>query len=390
MRLRELFTAGGGARRLQVRARSPWPLAAYAPTRDLARPDYPFWDRARRAGVPGLELSGLLLRPLSSKAAAWVLGDPPAWNDPRLARWWLANHAAILRAYEESLALGDCFLVINADGMVTVVPPHVVEPLWSQDEDQIGAIAGWQIAERFPDGTGVIDCYTDRRRERTIERPGRSPVTTRYPNPIGRAPIVHLANGVGADEVFGRPEGEALIPALRRYGAIFEAALNGNIRQGRPTPVIERMGSAEQVARFWERFGRRETVTEPDGTQTAIDVIDFDPDQLLTLGGEASFDYKAPGSFSKDTETLLGLLFYLVLEHSEIPEFAWGGAIASSKASAETQREPFVQWIAKKRSAARAWMLDVAAIAAALLMLETPGAPPIGLGFAWPDENKEN
>ena len=143
--------------------------------------------------------------------------------------------------------------------------------------------------------------------------------TERFANLIGRIPVIHVANRWGADEFYGRPEGDALIPALQRYGDVIDAAIRGNIRQGRPTPVIEKMGTAEQVRKFWEKFGRRETQTLPDGSTETVDVIDFDPDQLLTLGGEAQFKYAAPGSFSGDTQTLLSVLFYLVVQHREIP-----------------------------------------------------------------------
>jgi hypothetical protein len=382
-RWRELIGAPG---RLRVGTRGLW---ASFPTRDTAQADYRFWDRARRGRARGLELSGLFLKPLGSKVAAWVLGARPVWTPGALDAWWAANHAAILRGYEESLDLGDCFLIVNGDLSVSVVPPHVVEPLL----DGEGRALGWRITEVYqaPDGdrTTIIDEYTAEARTRTVRR-GMSVKTEVYPNVSGCIPVVHIANLAGADEVFGRPEGEALVAALQRYGDVFDAALKGNIRQGRPTPVIERMGSAEQVQKFWERFGRTETTTLPDGSTETVEVIDFDPDQLLTLGGEATFGYKAPGSFSGDTQTLLNLIFYLVIEHTELPEFAWGGAISSSKASAETQMPPFVKFIEKKRGAAASWMLELARVALAYLRLIEPGLqrdPDVdtaNLGITWP------
>ncbi len=129
----------------------------------MATADYRYWDRARRAKARGLEISGLLLKPLASKVAAWTLGDMPEWSvsvgagNQRLHRavpdlastalnhWWASNHAEILRGYEEALALGDCYLVINADLSVTVVPPHVVDPLL----DARGEVAGWRITESY-------------------------------------------------------------------------------------------------------------------------------------------------------------------------------------------------------------------------------------------------
>lgn len=391
-RVEELIGGGGRVRIRQING--------LAPTRDSSTADYRFWDKARRGKARGLEISGLLLKPLGSKAAAWVMGDPPHWSadDPAgaaLDAWWARSHSEILRGYEEALNLGDAYLVINADLSVTVLPPSVVEPLL----DGAGQVAGWRISEStdltpahqervsFPSrvafgnvwGEGkkiqpagavkIVDEYTAAGRVRRIKRGGVVVSTERWDNLIGRVPVIHIANRYGADEFYGRPEGDALIPTLQRYGDVIDAAIRGNIRQGRPTPVIERMGTAEQVKKFWETFGRRETHTLPDGSTEAVDVIDFDPDQLLTLGGEAQFKYAAPGAFTGDTQTLLGLLFYLVVQHSEIPEAVWGASIPSSRASAETQMEPFVRWISKKRGLAESWLFEVARVALAYMAL---------------------
>jgi hypothetical protein len=348
----------GAPRRIRLRQ-----INSTAPTRDFTTADYRYWDKARRAKARGLEISGLLLKPLASKTAAWTLGASLSWEagsgmaGGALNAWWERHHPHIVRAYEEALNLGDYYLVVNADLSLTVVPPHVVEPLLDAD----GAVAGWRITETN-DATTVVDEYTLTHRTRRTMRGGVSIRTEKYANLLGMLPVIHIANRTGSDEFYGRPEGDALIPALQRYGDLIDAAIRGNIRQGRPTPVIERMGTAEQVRKFWEQFGRRETQTLPDGTSEAVDVIDFDPDQLLTLGGEAQFRYAAPGSFSADTQTLLGILFYLVLQHSEIPEAVWGASIPSSRASAETQMQPFIQWIEKKRGLATGWLHELARV----------------------------
>src|SRR5690606_17486792 len=93
--------------------------------RDWPARDYRFWDRARRCKERGLELSGLFLKPLASKKAAWVLGPEPRWTHDSsrgqevLADWWTRNHALVLRTYEESVALGQAYLVVNPDGSLT-------------------------------------------------------------------------------------------------------------------------------------------------------------------------------------------------------------------------------------------------------------------------------
>jgi hypothetical protein len=351
-------------------------------TYDINRSDYKTWDAMRRGKAKGYELSGLMLKPLGSKVASWVLGRPPEWKfkdkqtEEHVETWWRKNHADVLRAYEEAVNLGDAFLVINSDLSVTVVPPHVVKPIVEQEN--FGRIIGWRITERYPNPESpystmtIVDEYTAKQRVRTIERDGTMISRRVYRNVIKKLPVIHVKNQVGSDEMFGRPEGEALATGLQIYNEVFLAALKGNIRQGRPTPVIQKMGSASQLDAFWTKFGRRERMTLPDGTVEEIDIIPFDPDQLMTLGGESEFDYKAPGSFSLDTEKLLGIMFYLIVQNTEIPEFVWGTAISASKASADSQIEPFLKWLEKKRSRSHVWLNQVAEVVMAYLSVFEP------------------
>jgi hypothetical protein len=53
--------------------------------------------------------------------------------------------------------------------------------------------------------------------------------------------------------------------------------------------------------------------------------------------------------FTKDSLDVLRQYFLLLLNHTRIPEFVWGGALDSSKSSAETQLPPFLQYIKFRR-----------------------------------------
>jgi len=358
---------------------SRYDYQAYFSTRDVSRSDYQTFDRMRRAKARGFELSGLFLKPMASKVASWVLGAPPEYKFPdrkteiAVEDWWRRNHADVLRAYEESVNLGDCYAVINADLTVTVVPPHVVKKI--VDKKNFSKIIGYKITERYPDPDKpssimtITDEYYATHRWHTREINGKQVFRKSYKNLIGINPVVHIKNQLGADEENGRPEGEALVALLQIYNETLVAALKGNIRQGRPTPVIQKMGTASQLKAFWEKFGKTETITLPNGRTETITTIPFDPDQLLTVGGESEFKYEAPGSFSADTVALLQILFYLIVQFSEIPEFIWGNAIGASKASAESQIEPFVKWLGKKRSRAHSWLNSIATIVLAYISL---------------------
>lgn len=355
----------GSPRKFIVNFLSPWDTF-----QDNNRTDYTFWDKARRGKAKGLEVSGLFLRPLSDKVTSWVLGDPPLWQtgDETLTldlnKWWQKSLSSIMRAYQEALDLGDCYIVFNGDSTLTVVSPNVVERLL--DEENYQTVVGYRITTTYgndltSDSITIVDEYRMNARSRSISKfggiPGKPVI---YINPLKKIPVVHVSNKFGADELFGRALGDSILSVLIRYGDIFDAAAKGNIRQGRPTPVINRMGTEEQVEAFWMRYGRQEMSTQADGSQRTVYIIDFDPDMLITLGGDAQFKYEAPGSFSTDTLNLLEILFYLVIQNSEIPEFTLGGAVSASKASTDSQLEPFLRFIKRQRGMAMEWIQELA------------------------------
>ena len=65
----------------------------------------------------------------------------------------------------------------------------------------------------------------------------------------------------------------------------------------------------------------------------------FDPNEMVA----------PPVGFTKDSLDVIRQLFLLLLNHTRIPEYVWGGAISSSKASTETQQPPFAQYIKFRR-----------------------------------------
>lgn len=367
--------------RVQIRPANLWQTRRYDPPRT----DYTTLDQARRCagGVRGLEIAGLLLKPLHSKVAAWVIGQPPTWDAPRLNDWFSRHHPTILYAYEEAVALGDAFMVVNPDLSLTPLPPHAVEPLV---DDDYANLTGWRVTLHYTHPTErgrvmiEVNDYRADVRIRTLERDGTRISTEQFPNLLGRIPVIHIANNRRPDSIFGSPEGAALLASpkglLYRYGEILAAGLDGNMRQGRPTPKLKFADNAA-LDQFMAYYAER--TTDPHTGQTTY-AINFDADKLIAA--VADFDYAAPGAFAHETETLLGILYWLFLEHVEVPEFVMGTAIQSSRASAETQLPVFVKWIEKKRGQAAAWLQELGAIVAATQAL--PSAVTTPPTFTWP------
>lgn len=380
-RIREMLTTSSNVMSRQVRVatrriRSLW----RQPTHDWSRADYRFWRDAYYGRARGLELSGLFLKPIISKVAAWTLGRAPEWrcdseaSQEALTQWWNGCRPQVLQGYRAALRQGDAFIVVNSDLSLTIVRPDSVDPLVAADD--YSRIIGWRVTQVLDHPTELrrmttVDEYYPDRRAHRIEIDGRAGQETVYPNLLGRLPIVHIANSPQDGETFGHAEAEGLIEVLHRYGEVFEAAIEGNITQGRPTPYMNFETQAD-LEKFWALYGSTKSVTRPDGSAQQVTSLVVDLSQVLTTSG-ATFDYKSPAPFTEDTGRLLEFMFYLILEHSELPEFVMGNAIASSKASAETQMPVFEKFVEGKRGEIGGWLTELAEIALGYLALTEPG-----------------
>ena len=207
--------------------------------------------------------------------------------------------------------------------------------------------------------------------QRTVKIDGVITDFKTWPNPVpGLLPVIHISNRPLSNQTFGHPECEGLVSLLHKYGEVLDAAIEGNVLQGRPTPVL-----TFETVQDLEAFDTANAVTEtqqlPDGRTQTVKTYDIDLSQLLVASG-AEFNYKAPGSFVGDTEKILGLLFYLLLEHTQLPEFIFGNAITSSKASAETQMPVFIEYIKMRRSEMSLWLNEIAQVVAVYLSLVSP------------------
>lgn len=359
--------------------RRPW-----RSTVDRTKADYEFYDKARRGLARGLEISGLLLKPVASKTASWVMGRPVQWKvdneneQTALNDWFQKYHADIMFAFEEAVALSDYYLVVNPDGSLIAIPPHVVTEIVADDD--YGSIIGYRVTQRFdhPEEIGkymieINEYYADKRVQ-IIEFENQKPQTYEFPNPIGRLPIIRLSNNRKSNQVFGEAEGAALVATsksvLHRYGEVIDAGLDGHMIMGRPTPVAS-FKDAAAMQKFYDTYIKSETKTLADGTTETVYYFDFDPSQLFTVAGD--FKYAQPGAFAGETEKLLSILYWIFLEYVEIPEFVMGTAIQGSRASADTQMPIFVRWIEKKRAQVRSWIIELAEVVSAMQSLLTPG-----------------
>lgn len=353
----------------------------HLPTFDVGQCDYEWWDKARRGKVEGFEIAGLFLKPIASKKAAWVLGEQPkfgyddAYTQEQVNDWFRENHADILLAMEESVTMGDYYLVVNPDESIAVLSPNVVEPI--VDEANYSKQIGWRITQSFPHPqkpwlvqTIIDEYYKDKRLQTIIAPNGIKGTPKRYANLTGLLPVFLIPNNRRGGEMFGHPEAEPLVQTLHNYGEVMDTATEGNLRQGRPTPVFENLGSQENMEAFIAAFGRTETRILPDGTSEEYTVMQFSSDQVVYLGESGTFKYASPGQFTGDTINILQIFFYLLVQYTEMPEFIWGNAIQGNQASADkTQMPSFVKWAEKEQGRAEKWLIPLIVYITALKAL---------------------
>lgn len=356
---------GNATRKINVWANRIW---SHRPSFDWGRADYAFYDKLWRGQALGLEKSGLIVKPIVSKITAWTLGQAPdiviaedEMLQAEVINWYASVEAEILRADLESGKLGDAYLVLNGDGSFSLLPPDIVFPI--VNEDDYSDILGWRVnaVHPHPETTRTMrvqDEYYADKRVRVLSIDGSEVDRQEYPNPLGRIPVVHVPGAAGGiNDKFGRPEAEALLELLHSYGQILDAGLDGNYRQGRPVFGLE-FASTNDLNDFWNRYGKTETQEASDGTTESNTYLDVDLEGIVTFAN-AKAEFKSPQSSSVDTMNFLQILYYLIVEHTELPEFLLGSAIQGSKASAETQMPPFVKFIELRQKMKERWVIEV-------------------------------
>lgn len=353
---------------------------------DATIPDYAFWDKFRRGKARGYETVGGLGARITQEITAWELGGglaltldvnddevedaaearnieaedtqndreavatPRVYTDRLLDRFVKRSLNQFLKVEDDKLALGDSYLVVNADGSLTQVSPETVETFY--DPLDYRTRTKVVITTRLEKVT-ITDTYTNEARSVTVKgfdaQGNKVDTTTIYPNLIGRIPVVHFANGRGANERNGHPVYEALYRVFSRYDALIEKALDGVELLGNPIPVFT--GVADVLAML-EANGvlEDEEYTDIDGNTVTRRVLALDKLPVVILGIGADMKMVAPDKgFTTDIENMLQTLFLLICFHIGIPEFIFGGGMSSSRASTDSQFPAFAQFIQSRR-----------------------------------------
>jgi len=253
----------------------------------------------------------------------------------------------------------------------TIIPCHQVTQV--QYDARTGDIAQFQFEKTHSwyDNSGrqercsIIQTITPD--EKTVEIDGGTPPdidASTDANPWGFVPVVEFLNEIEDGDRTGRSDFESIEPYLRAYHDVMKYALQGSKNHSTPRLKLK----VDQVAEFLRyNFG----VDDIDRWVRDGGKINLAGKELIVFAGEnEDAEYIEVSSATGDAISLLHLLFYLICETSETPEFAFGARLGANYASVKEQMPVLIRRVARKREFfEEAWQR----VARMVLAMETQG-----------------
>lgn len=396
----------------------------YTKSVDETLPDYEFYDRLRRCVAKGYKLGGLFAKRIERVIASWTLGggvvveladdgltdDQRAYTNNILHEFVEGlldagrdhsdddqpltddddrTNSLLLSAYKDALGLGDQYLIVNADGSLSIPSPDTVTV--KRDPLNYKRVLAVTIETRL-DGYIITDEYRADGRTVTLKRGNEVVSAQQYQNLLGVIPVVHIANDRSGNETNGHPVHEELLPLYDQYDDLIYKQLDGAKLLGNPLLTFAGMEDINAVINANDPASD-ETYLDRDGNEVNRKQLNIDSNAVLLIGkgGSASFT-SPPVGFTEDTKTALKSLFLLLLDHTGIPEFVWGGEMSSARASSDTQMQQFTKDISAWRQDAGGWIVRLCKLWLATKALTDPQIEVGRLALEWPpliQEDKE-
>ena len=339
------------------------PAGEWAPYRlDSSRVNYELARELYRNTNDNYKLGAAFARPVVNACAGFVGAPHFTHRDPEadiaLEAFAAAEASRLIRSVRNAVRDGDVFVRVTYEDDpleprgrrfgLRLLPPEWVTPIRDPITGGLQEVViRYPVEQRDADGR-VIGHYhlveTIRNDVRTLEADSRAPVDVRdrlaresRENRWGLIPIVHVRNEPEEYAIWGASELEPLEPFMRAYHDVMLYAVQGARMFARPKVRF----SLKDVDDFLARnFSEAEIQS---GRLRFADKEIF----LLSDGEDVQF-ITADSGLSAIT-TLLKFLFFCIVDVSETPEFAFGTAVQSSKASVSEQMVPFARKVRRKR-----------------------------------------
>jgi len=297
----------------------------------------------------------------------FTIGDEVSqeWFDQQYLGWV----SKMLRLHRGALTLGDGYLLLGRDDTTNriamrPIPPDGVD----YDRDEVtGTISramirmkkDWYDEQRFKHQYTSTLIYTPTEIRRIVEgEPPAGLVNETRRNPWGFVPLVHFKNEEDDTLVYGISELEPVEPYLKLYHDILLQAGQGSKMHSTPRMRF----NIGDVPAFLKNNFPDAQAKMAKGEKAQITLTGK---ELLIMQQDDDAGFIEAKSAIGDTASLLKLIFYCIVDVSEVPEVAFGVHMASSlgNGGASEQSPILVRRVQRKREMVNDDWLEAAGMA---------------------------
>ncbi|UKM63108.1 portal protein [Weizmannia phage Youna2] len=342
-------------------------------TLDSSKVDYTLTRGLYHNSLEKYKLGAGFAKPIIDTTVGFV-GTPRWQSDDEGAQAVLDEHMERLRALlqktnRNTFRDGDCFTRVYRKPIeeavlyksekpqidLQILPPQAVDPILDAETGQVkgyvvttnvtyeqdGHQLSYDIIEEIT-ATQIVKYYRGndvppQLRNITAENPQAET------NKWGFVPIIHWKNDSEEDELFGRSDLEPLEPFLKAYHDVMMNSLKNNKMHAAPKLKLK----INDVAAFLRHNFGVDVNNLKSGEKPKINFSGSDI--IIMPHNDDEVEFIQATSTMNDSGTLLEFLFYCIVDVSETPEFAFGTALQSSKASVKEQMTPLAKKVERKR-----------------------------------------
>lgn len=340
-------------------------------------------------------MSASLAKPIINSSAAFALGtgfdteitvvgqeeQSPQVEKAQDAvnKWLKQNKNEIFDVYRHSLRDGDSYAYVNETGQldefdaknVTVVLDDTTGDVIGYDveevyekykEKQEGRTETYRIVKKYRkdgieylryDKTGQTEkgktvykaLFTEDEGLVVIDNPDQQTDTPDFTLTQRALPVIHFANEREPRAIYGNSEFQNLLVSMQWYHKAMTQAGYGVMYNSTPIFALKNVTDISKTVK------QSNSNTDDDDKRKTSKRLTWGQNKILYLNGDnADAKFIQTDDFMNDVAKFLELQFYLILEGSETPEFVFGAAVQSSKASTETQVPVMLQKAERKRT----------------------------------------
>lgn len=283
-------------------------------------------------------------KPIVNSAAAFAVGKLPEVKSNKnedqateINKWMEEEKSNIFYAVRNSMRDGDSYFRLDPDLEASLVAPHKVTVV---NDPISGKLIGYNITSYVKnDDNNKLTKYVEELRTTTPFRQVKKYEQDKKTGEVMADSVVsgeegeerpldliHFSNEKEPDQQYGNTEYQNCFIYFHNYHEVFENLIRNNIYNSNAVPVFE---GIENMSEFLEANGER----QDDGTYR----MKWNPENLIVGGKGFNAKILQGVSNANDGMIVLNILFWLIAQTSETPEFVFGTAVTSSKASVSEQ-----------------------------------------------------